>query len=137
VNDSNHRSLRVLVADDDALSRLFVRHLLEGAGHRAVAVCDGREALALLERDGFDVALMDIEMPEMGGFEATAALRETGSELPVIAVSAHDLAEFQEQCRAAGMNACLSKPVRAQELMRLLATVTKVTRREAECSPSP
>lgn len=137
MSDTHFQPLRVLVADDDALSRLFVRHLLEGAGHSVAVAGDGREALAVLGQAEFDAALMDVEMPELGGFEATAALREAGHRLPVIGVTAHDTAEFRERCRAVGMDACLSKPVRARELLELLAALTKEPRREEECSHCP
>jgi two-component system, sensor histidine kinase and response regulator len=86
---------------------------------------DGRQALAAIERESFDVVLMDVQMPEMDGFEATAAIRaqeqDTGKRLPIIAMTAHAMAGDRERCLAAGMDGYLSKPLDRQKLDEVLA----------------
>jgi two-component system, sensor histidine kinase and response regulator len=81
---------------------------------------DGREALSALEKDNFDVVLMDIQMPEMDGFEATAAIRQkekfSGRHIPIIAMTANALKGDQERCLEAGMDAYIAKPIRTKEL---------------------
>jgi PAS domain S-box-containing protein len=120
--------LRVLLADDNPVNQALMRGFLERQGHTVRAVGTGREALAALEDGGFDLVLMDIEMPEMGGLEAAAALRRREQEagrprLPVIAVTAHALKGDRERCLAAGMDGYLTKPIRAADLDRALAGV--------------
>jgi CheY-like chemotaxis protein len=118
------RPLKVLVAEDNAVNQLFACHLLEQHGHRPVIAHNGVEALELASRERFDAALMDIEMPEMDGFAATAAIRErerqTGGHLPIVAVTAHALLGFRDRCLAAGMDAYLCKPVQATEMLATL-----------------
>ncbi|MFL5341772.1 MAG: response regulator, partial [Gemmataceae bacterium] len=113
--------LRVLVAEDNAVNQLYVCGVLERYGHATTVARDGREALAALEREKFDIVLMDIEMPQMDGFSATAALRRRemayGTRTPVVALTAHALKGFREKCLAAGMDEYLSKPIRAQDLL--------------------
>jgi two-component system sensor histidine kinase/response regulator len=87
-------------------------------------VGDGRAALDALEANSFDAILMDIQMPEMDGFEATAAIRakekSTGAHIPIIAMTAHALKGDQERCLEAGMDAYVSKPIRTAELFRII-----------------
>ena len=98
--------------------------LLEKRGHRVVVAGNGREALAALDDGPFDAVLMDVQMPEMDGFEATAAIRAreaaTGAILPIVAMTAHALKGDRERCLEAGMDAYISKPLRPQELFDLL-----------------
>jgi CheY-like chemotaxis protein len=98
--------------------------LLEKRGHRVVVASNGREALAALEEGTFDLVLMDIQMPEMDGMEVTAKIREkenlTGGHQPVVALTAHAMKGDQELCLAAGMDDYLTKPIRPQELDKLL-----------------
>jgi len=122
------RPLRVLVADDQSINRRLVTIILEKRGHVVVPVEDGRQAAAAAMGGGFDVALMDVQMPVMDGFEATAAIRQaeqgTGGRLPIIALTAHALKGDREICLAAGMDDYLSKPIRAQELLAALDRVS-------------
>ncbi len=114
------RSLRVLVAEDNAVNQQVALGMLERAGHVASVAENGREVLALLERGAFDVVLMDVQMPEMDGLEATTAIREreraTGGHLPIVALTAHAMKGDAERCLAAGMDAYLAKPLQPREL---------------------
>ena len=113
-------SLRVLIAEDNLVNQRLAMRLLEKRGHQVTIAGNGREAVAAAEQDTFDLVLMDLQMPEMDGFEATAALRkrekETGIHLPIIALTAHALKGDRERCLEAGMDGYLSKPIRPQEL---------------------
>jgi CheY-like chemotaxis protein len=105
--------------------------MLEKWGHHVVVAGNGCEALQALERESFDLVLMDVQMPEMGGFEATAAIREkekvTGRHLPIVAMTAHAMKGDAERCLEAGMDAYISKPVVGPDLFDL---VEKSGRRE-------
>jgi two-component system, sensor histidine kinase and response regulator len=119
-----NRKLNVLLAEDNAVNQMIAARLLEKRGHRVTVATNGREALAALERESFDVVLMDVQMPEMDGFEATAAIRvrdkSTGGRVPIIAMTAHAMRGDQERCLAAGMDGYIAKPVKARELIDLL-----------------
>ena len=116
--------LRVLLAEDNAVNQRLATRLLEKRGHHVVVTGNGREALAALEKEPFDLVLMDVQMPEMDGLEATAALRAketgTGAHLWVIALTAHAMKGDRERCIAAGMDGYLSKPIRPPELDEML-----------------
>jgi two-component system sensor histidine kinase/response regulator len=120
-------SLRVLVAEDNLVNQRVACGLLERRGHSVVCASNGREALALFDRQVFDLVLMDVQMPEMGGFEVTAEIRRremtTGRHVPVIALTARAMKGDLEECLAAGMNAYMSKPIRARELYETIAAV--------------
>jgi PAS domain S-box-containing protein len=113
------RTLRVLLAEDSLVNQKLAVRLLEKWGHQVAVANTGREALDALEKHRFDLVLMDVQMPEMDGFEATAALRErergTGNHVPVIAMTAHAMKGDRERCLEAGMDAYVSKPIRPQE----------------------
>jgi PAS domain S-box-containing protein len=121
-------SLRVLLAEDNVVNQRLATRLLEKRGHRVVVAANGREALAVLAKERFDVVLMDVQMPEMDGLETTAAIREkekgTGFRLPVIALTAHAMKGDREKCLASGMDGYLSKPIRPQELDDILQSYT-------------
>jgi two-component system, sensor histidine kinase and response regulator len=116
--------LRVLLAEDNLVNQRLGTRLLEKRGHRVVIAGNGREALLALEREKFDLVFMDLQMPEMDGFEATAAIREkekgSNNHQEVIALTAHAMTGDRERCLAAGMDGYLSKPIRPQELDNLL-----------------
>jgi CheY-like chemotaxis protein len=126
-------SLRVLLAEDNPVNQLLATRLLEKRGHRVVVAANGREALAALEKESYDLVFMDIQMPDMDGIEATAAIREkensSGKHQPVIALTAHAMKGDQERCLDAGMDGYLSKPIRPQELDDILE---KYVRRRTE-----
>jgi two-component system, sensor histidine kinase and response regulator len=126
----SHRTFRILVAEDNPTNQKLVVMLLEARGHHVTLVSDGRQAVAEAAAHPYDIILMDVQMPEMGGFEATAAIRkhedDTGSHTPIVAMTAHAMAGDRERCLAAGMDDYVSKPLRAEEL---LSTIERV------CSP--
>jgi PAS domain S-box-containing protein len=119
------RRLRILLAEDNAVNQRLAVHLLEKQGHQVVVAGNGKEALAALARAAFDVVLMDVQMPEMCGFEATAQIRAgesgTGRRLPIIAMTAHAMKGDRERCLEAGMDDYVAKPIQAGELSRALA----------------
>ncbi len=116
---------RVLVAEDNVVNQRLVVAQLARLGLIATIASDGREAVQMLEREHFDIVLMDCQMPEMDGFAATALVRSreagTGRRVPIIAVTANAMAGDREACLAAGMDDYLSKPIRMDDLMRTLA----------------
>jgi len=116
--------LRVLLAEDHPVNQKVAARLLEGLGHRVVVVGDGRRAVEALAAGGFDVVLMDVQMPVMDGFEAVAAVRaaEAGGRpvVPIVAVTAHAMKGDRERCLAAGFDGYLSKPIRADDLRAAL-----------------
>ncbi len=115
--------LRVLLAEDNPENRKLVVSLLEQMGHRVTPVENGREAVAAVEREDFDLLLMDVEMPLMDGLEAARAIRRregTDRYLPIIALTAHAFPQDRQRCLAAGMDAYLSKPIAWEELQRLI-----------------
>jgi CheY-like chemotaxis protein len=118
------RSLRILVAEDNAVNQKLVTRLLEKRGHRVRVVANGLEAVNTLKEGGFDLVLMDMQMPEMDGFEATAAVRKeeghSDLHIPIIALTAHAMKGDRERCLAAGMDGYISKPIRAAELDEVL-----------------
>ena len=117
---------RVLVAEDNRVNQELIRRLLEKWGHTAIITQNGKDALALLEEDSFDCVLMDLQMPEINGFDATAMIRERerGSRsrrrIPIIALTAHALKGDRERCIAAGMDDYISKPIEAAKLFEVI-----------------
>ena len=125
------RSLRILLAEDNAVNRQLVTALLTKRGHTSVSVVNGREAVAAVANGGFDLVLMDVQMPEMDGLQATAAIRKaeqaTDTHVPIVALTAHAMKGDREACLAAGTDEYLSKPVNATELFALIETLTGIT----------
>jgi PAS domain S-box-containing protein len=121
------RRLQVLLVDDNAFNQKVGTFKLEKAGHRVRTAGGGREALALLAQQRFDLVLMDMQMPDMDGLEATRAIRDgeqaTGGHVPILAMTAHAREGVREQCRAAGMDGYVSKPIRDEELWQAIDSV--------------
>jgi signal transduction histidine kinase/DNA-binding response OmpR family regulator len=115
---------RVLVAEDNPVNQRLIVRLLEKRRHHVVVVGNGREALETLGRESFDLVLMDVQMPEMDGMEATAAIREkeknAGVHQWIVALTAHAMKGDRERCLAAGMDGYLTKPIRPPELDQIL-----------------
>jgi signal transduction histidine kinase/ActR/RegA family two-component response regulator len=127
---NEHRHLRVLLAEDNVVNQVVASRVLTKQGHHVVICGNGREALERLAQERFDLILMDVEMPEVDGFEATAAIRAkeavTGGRMPIIAMTAHALKGDRERCLAGGMDDYVSKPIEPNVLFetieRLLPT---------------
>jgi CheY-like chemotaxis protein len=126
-NDVNRpsRVLRILLAEDNPVNRQLALRVLQKKGHQVNVASDGREVLEALKKYGraaFDLVLMDVQMPEMDGLQATSAIRiqeeGTGTHLPIIAITAHAMKGDDDRCRAAGMDGYVTKPLRAAELFR-------------------
>jgi len=121
------RNLRILVAEDNPVNQELVRRLLEKQNHTVVMVNNGREAIAAVEQDLFDLVLMDVQMPELDGLEATASIRsleeKTGRHQRIVAMTAHAMSGDRERCLAAGMDGYVSKPVRSTELMEVTCAI--------------
>lgn len=132
------RSLRVLLAEDNLVNQRVAVGLLTRRGHSVEVANNGREAIAALERGTFDVVLMDVQMPEVGGFEATAAIRarerETGGRVRIVAMTAHAMPGDRERCLAAGMDEYLSKPVEPRALFAMVESGTTIS--DAPAAPA-
>ena len=121
---SLQRKLRILVAEDNRVNQALARRLLEKQGHTVTIAADGREAIAAFEKDRFDLILMDVQMPEVDGFQATEAIRqqEKGEQrIPIIALTANAMSGDRERCLAAGMDGFVSKPIDVAELTDAIA----------------
>jgi two-component system sensor histidine kinase/response regulator len=128
-------NLKILLAEDNATNRKVTMGLLRKRGHRVVAVEDGHGAVAAIERDRFDVILMDVQMPGMNGLDATAAIRVREKEhgLPhvqIVALTAHAMKGDRERCLEAGMDGYVSKPVEAEELFQAIERIGDDGRRD-------
>lgn len=126
--------LRVLVAEDNAINATLIRRLLERQGHDVTVVTDGRQALDHIADGRFDVAILDMQMPEVGGLEVAWLVREEekkqskdGAYLPLIAVTAHALKGTREACLKAGFDAYMSKPIRPDELHEVIDAIVPTT----------
>jgi CheY-like chemotaxis protein len=121
------RGLRILLAEDNLVNQVLATRLLEKRGHHVQVAGDGREALEELKKADFDLVLMDIQMPVMGGLEATAAVREmekgTGKHIPIVALTAHAVNGDRERCLAMGMDGCMAKPIRPEELFEQIESL--------------
>ncbi len=120
------RPLRILLAEDNVVNLRLARYQLEKKGHTVITAQDGREALAMLDKETVDLVLMDIQMPGMDGVTATRVIRAreaTGFHLPIVALTAHAMSGDRDYCLAAGMDDYLTKPIQAKDLQRVLASV--------------
>jgi len=119
---------RILLAEDNVVNQRLAVRLLERRGHQVVVACDGLQALAALEKEAFDLILMDVQMPEMNGYEASAAIRKreetTRDRIPIIAMTAHAMKGDRELCLAAGMDGYVSKPINVSELFQAIEDAT-------------
>jgi signal transduction histidine kinase/DNA-binding response OmpR family regulator len=122
---TRRKPLRVLVAEDNPVNRKLAASILQRAGHEAILVANGKEAVDAVTRERFDVVLMDVQMPVMGGFEATRLIRELEASsgrrrTPIIAVTAHAMKGDREDCFAAGMDGFAPKPIQSAKLLEML-----------------
>jgi signal transduction histidine kinase/DNA-binding response OmpR family regulator len=130
------RPLRILLAEDNPVNQKLASRLLEKRGHNVVTTGNGREALERIEKESFDLVLMDVQMPEVDGFAATATIRKkeetTGTHLPVVAMTAHVMQGDKERCLAAGMDGYVSKPIDVKELLAAVQAALENTRMPSE-----
>ncbi len=135
-------SLRILLAEDNPINQRFAVCLLERHGHEVVVTSNGKEALTVFAQQPFDLVLLDVQMPEMDGLDTSVAIRtreqEQGGHVPIIAMTAHAMADDRERCLQAGMDAYLTKPVRPQELFETIANlIPEGTTLAGECHGAP
>ena len=128
--------LRVLVAEDNAVNQKLARAMLTRLGHTSVLASDGREAIAEWSAGGYDVIFMDVQMPEVDGFDATREIRRleagTGVRVPIVAMTAHAMPGDRERCLAAGMDDYVTKPISLAEIARVLSSILAVRPHRAE-----
>ncbi len=132
--------LRILLVEDNRINQRLATRLLERAGHLVVLAANGREAIEAWTRERFDLILMDVQMPEMDGYEATRAIRTMEENqpgfprIPILAMTAHAMKGDEERCLEAGMDAYVTKPVRMEVLFQAIGNLTGAAageRREA------
>ncbi|MCD6288824.1 MAG: response regulator, partial [Candidatus Hydrogenedentes bacterium] len=128
--EQKRSGLRILLAEDNRTNQIVASKILENLGYRADIVSNGREAVNALAREHYDLVLMDVQMPEMSGFEATAHIRDPNSavlnhDVPIIAMTAHALQGDREKCIDAGMNDYIPKPINAKDLARIIDSFTE------------
>jgi CheY-like chemotaxis protein len=122
------RRLQILLAEDNLINQTIAVRLLEKRGYVVTVAGDGRAVLSAIEKQSFDMVLMDVQMPEMDGLQATAAIRQReqpgGHRLPILAMTANAFKEDEERCIAAGMDGYVSKPIRPADLFAAIEKVT-------------
>jgi two-component system, sensor histidine kinase and response regulator len=135
----SERSLRVLLAEDNPVNQTLAMRILERLGHRVQVVNNGKEAIGRAQAEEFDLILMDVQMPEMDGLEATTAIRAaeagTGKHVRIVAMTAHAMKGDREKCLSAGMDGYLSKPIRIDELKQAISEEEKT--RNMGQAPAP
>ncbi len=135
------RKLRILLVEDNNVNQRLACHLLGAQGHEVVVAGDGTQALALTERDTFDLVLMDVQMPEMDGLEATSHIRrrEQGStrRVPIVAMTAFAMKGDRERCLEAGMDDYIAKPIQTRELFQAIERLTAVPSRSEVPATEP
>jgi PAS domain S-box-containing protein len=125
--EQRKRTMRILLAEDNVVNQTLAIHVLKREGHQVEIAGSGHEALALLEKSDFDLVLMDVQMPDLDGLQATAHIRAreraSGKRLPIVAMTAQAGDSDRERCLRAGMDAYLTKPVRVSELRNTIESV--------------
>ncbi|MBU0728766.1 MAG: response regulator [Proteobacteria bacterium] len=123
------KKIRILLAEDNLVNQKVATNILTKQGYEVTTASNGLEALKAYKSDTFDLILMDVQMPEMDGFEATRKIRdmekETGANIPIIALTAHDMEGYKDKCIAAGMNDHTSKPIRKDLLLNAIENATR------------
>jgi two-component system sensor histidine kinase/response regulator len=138
IAEQKHQRVRILVAEDNPMNQKLVVILLKKAGYSVDAVENGRRAIQSLKLKAYDLILMDVQMPEMKGFEATQLIREMEGEAkhtPIIAMTAHAMKGDRERCLQAGMDDYISKPIEPQELFHAIDKWTKSHDSEKDLTP--
>jgi two-component system sensor histidine kinase/response regulator len=140
VPDQEH-TLSFLVAEDNQVNQRLIARMLQKRGHTVLLVQNGREAFEALGKQSFDIVLMDGQMPEMDGFEATRRIREnekaSGTRVPIIALTALAMQGDRDRCIACGMDGYVSKPIKLEELFTVIEEVLPGIRRRAGSTAPP
>ncbi len=130
LTDKVEHPLHVLLAEDNPVNQQLALELLQMRGHNVRIAENGKEVLSALEREPFDVILMDLQMPVMDGFQTTAAVRErerkTGAHIPIIAITGSAMQGDRQRCLDAGMDGYLCKPIRSRKLFETVEQFTAV-----------
>ncbi len=142
ISEKDQPVLRLLVVDDNPVNRLVATRLIEKNSHLVMTAANGREALDMTDKEKFDCVLMDVQMPILDGFGATAEIRNkerrSGGHLPIIAMTARAMAGDMERCLAAGMDGYLTKPIKANDLFATVARVLRALEAQPiECPDNP
>jgi CheY-like chemotaxis protein len=134
-------SCHILLAEDNLVNQTLALRLLEKQGYTVVIAANGQETLSALTRESFDVILMDVQMPIMDGFEATAVIRAhekvSTAHLPIIAMTAHAMQGDRERCLAAGMDDYVTKPIKAADLYAAIERMIQATPVTTHAAPEP
>jgi len=129
INKKPIKSLHILLAEDNKINQKVASAMLTKRGHKVIIAENGKEALNIIAHESFDLILMDVQMPEMDGYEATRRIREqeknTDRHIPIIAMTAHALKGDREKCIASGMDDYISKPIKMQELFKVVEEESK------------
>jgi len=130
---ADRHPLRILLAEDNAVNQKLALRVLERMGYTADVAGDGLGAIASLERESYDLVLMDVQMPELDGLEATRRIRARwpARDVRIVAMTANAMAEDREACLAAGMDDYLAKPIRVDELAAALSRTPSPTTHQA------
>lgn len=132
----NSRACRILLAEDNVVNQKLAVRMLEKLGHSVYAATNGKEAIQAYERKHFDLIFMDVQMPEMDGYEATRLIRkkeaETGGHIPIVALTAHAMTRDREECLAAGMDDYLSKPISMDEVYRVIEKIIETAENNSD-----
>jgi CheY-like chemotaxis protein len=135
------RGWRILLAEDNLINQKVMLAALQNVGHRVAVVGNGKEVLAMLEQQAFDLVLMDLQMPEMDGLQATHAIRArektSGRHLPIIALTAHAMKDDRARCLAGGMDDFLTKPVQIDQLRLIIEDLMVPSQNKAPPLPPP
>jgi CheY-like chemotaxis protein len=135
--DTGNRRLAILLVEDHVINQKLAKALLEKKNHCVTIANNGKEAVTILEREDFDLVLMDVQMPEMDGLEATKRIRDCSSnvmrhDIPIIAMTAHAMSGDREKCLSSGMDGYISKPVNVSELFNEIGRVYRGTSSKAK-----
>jgi CheY-like chemotaxis protein len=132
---------RILIAEDNLVNQRVAIYMLEKQGHQVAGAMNGEEALAAMEKENFELILMDVQMPKMDGFQTTRMIRdrekETGLHLPIIAMTAHAMKGDREKCLAVGMDDYIAKPLNVKQLSETIARVMSSLPAAGENSGDP
>ena len=135
------RPLKILLAEDSVVNQKLAVGLLSSKGHQVSVVNNGRDAVTAVAQESFDLILMDVQMPELDGLQATAQIRTheqgTGRRVPIIAMTAHAMKGDRERCLEAGMDGYVAKPVRSRELFATIAEITGHAQHDLAANNSP